>query len=70
MTYLICQIAQNRVCRVFKIVVMSEEFGGGGGGVNSHPPLGGTRNFTEGIFLLGEDNLRRSDFDNLSPFQS
>ena len=68
MTYLICQIAHNRVCRVFKIVVMNE--GLGGGGVNSHPPVGGTRNFTEGIFLLGEGNLRRSDFDNLSPFQS
>ena len=29
----------------------------------------GIRNFTD-IFLLGEGNLRRSDFDNLSSFQS
>ena len=56
MTYLISQIAHNRVCRVFKIVVRVEK----GRGI---------RNFTD-IFLLGEGNLRRGDFDNLSSFQS
>ena len=28
------------------------------------------RNFTGGIFLLGEGNLRESDFDNSNHFQS
>ena len=38
-------------------------------GVNS-PQLGETRNFAGVIFLHGSANLRRSDFDNLSLFQS
>ena len=31
---------------------------------------GGIRNFAGGIFLPGEGNLRRSDFDNSNLFQS
>ena len=45
--------------------------GGGCGGEN--PPMGeggGIRNFTGEIFLPGEGNLRRSDFDDSNFFQS
>ena len=39
-----------------------------GGGI---PPVGGIRNFIGGkMFLLGEGNLRRSDFDDSNLFQS
>ena len=43
--------------RLFQIVVRC------GGGENPKFYCGRT-------FLLGEENLRRSDFDNLNPFQS
>ena len=39
---------------------------GEGGGGKFLPPSGGIRNFTGGgIFLLGERNRRRSDFNDL-----
>ena len=47
--------------RVFQIAVR-----GGRGGGKFLPPSGGIRNFTGGgIFLLGERNRRRSDFNDL-----
>ena len=54
-------------CRIFQIVVS------GGGEANS--PQWGAENrkfYWAGvvIFLLGEENLRRSDFDNLNLSQS
>ena len=55
--------------RVFQIVVRGE-----GKSLSPLPPTsqGGIRNFTggRGIFLPGEGNLRRSDFDDLNLFQS
>ena len=51
--------------RVFQIVLR--------GGLENIPSGGvGIRNITEGggIFLLGEGNLRRSDFDDSNLFQS
>ena len=47
------------IYKVFQILVM-----GGGGGVGGENFVGG------GIFVLGEVNLRRADFDDLNLFRS
>ena len=54
---------EKRKGRVFQIVVRDRR---------KFPTEGGTgiKNFTMGGFLLGEGNLRRSDFDDSNLFQS
>ena len=43
--------------------------GGGGGGCKFPFSVGELEYSLEEIFLLGDGNLRRSDFDNLNLFQ-
>ena len=58
------QYEPENLDRVFQITVK-------GLGLYVPPQLGRIGNFTKGggIFLPGEGNLRRSDFDNSNPFQ-
>ena len=41
-----------------------------GGGETNSPQWGASENLLGGDFLLGEGNLRKSDFDNLNLCQS
>ena len=57
------QYEPENLDRVFQITVK-------GLGLYVPPQWGRIGNFTKGgIFLPGEGNLRRSDFDNSNPFQ-